>query len=85
MAGCISPRADLLLMLTKTAGTTNWSDAHERAGIDDTHASALIDTRAIPVSEGKADICAAWDAPTALRGPAAAELGGAKSPPRPRR
>ena len=84
MAGCISLRADPLLMLTKTAGTTNWSAAHERAGIDDTHAIvAAGDTHRSCVSEGEADICAAWDAPTALRGPAAAELGGAKlaSPP----
>ena len=74
----MSPRADLLLMLTKTAGTTNWSEAHERAGIDDAHASAR--SGKISVSAGKADICAAWDAPTALRGPAAAELRGAKLP-----
>ena len=66
-------------MLTKTAGTTNWSEAHERAGIDDTHASAR--SGKISVSARKADICAAWDAPTALRGPAAAELRGAKLRP----
>ena len=82
MAGGISLRADPLLMLTKTAGTTNWSAAHERAGIDDTHAIvAAGDTVAAVVSEGEADICAAWDAPTALRGPAAAELRGAKLRP----
>ena len=59
-------------MLTKTAGTTNWSDAHERAGIDDTH--GIVAAGSFSVSEGEADICAAWDAPTALRGPATAEL-----------
>ena len=74
VAGCISLRADPLLMLTKTSGITNWSDAHERAGIDDTHAFAGVNACEISASAGEADICVAWDAPTALSGPAAAEL-----------